>query len=96
MAEVAVVVEQFSDLDQTAEEGYMALFEKQEAEVARQKAEVARQQAIAQPDTAAEEGGAANNAADPAEPPAEKPNEDGAADGAEDADDVQPHESSRS
>ena len=47
MAEVAVVVEQFSDLDQTAEEGYMALFEKQEAEVARQTAEVARQQAIA-------------------------------------------------
>ena len=91
MAEVEVVVEQFSDLDQTAEEGYMALFEKQEAEVARQKAEVARQQAIAQPDTAAEEGGGANNAADSAE----KPNEDGAAERVEDADEMEPDESSR-
>ena len=83
LAEVQVDVEALDkDLDQTSVDGYMAMIEKQE-EVARQEAEVASQQAIAQPDTAAEEGGAANNAADPAEHPAEKPNEDGAAEGVE-------------
>ena len=94
MAEVEVVVEVVADvedledsLDQTAEEGYMAMIEMQE--------EVARQKAIAQPDTAAEEGGGANNAADSAEPPAEKPSEDGAAEGVEDADEVDQDESSK-
>ena len=89
MAEVVeVAVENLNDnLDQHAVDGYMTLMKKAE--------ELESQQAIGQPDTAAEEGGAANNAANPAEPPAEKPNEDGAADEGEDADEVEPDESSR-
>ena len=89
MAEVVeVVVENLYDnLDQTAVDGYMTLMEK--------AARLERRKTIRQPATAAEEGGAANNAADPAEPPAEKPNEDGAAEGGEDADEVEPDESSR-
>ena len=89
MAEVVeVVVEHLNDdLDQHAVDGYMTLMEK--------AAEFARRKASRQPDTAAEEGGAANNAANPAEPPAEKPNEDGAAEGGEDADEVEHDESSR-
>ena len=84
MAEVVeVVVENFSDLDQTVEDGYIALWAKAE--------EIARQQAIAQPDTAAEEGGGANNAADSAE----KPNEDGAAKRVEDAEEMEHDESSK-
>ena len=88
LAEVQVVVSDLEgSLGQTAVDGYMTLMAKAE--------EPKSQQAISQPDTAAEEGGAANNAADPAEHPAEKPNEDGAAEGVEDADEMEPDESSR-